>query len=137
MHADRAAGPARNLVFNVPRGDRQVAHDAGLAAAAPGAGLAIHREERATAETGLDGIQEWVIRRRRRAEPGTAARHWRACCFQDRQTRQTKRRGSSQQRLDRGHDRAEAHETPLASVSNRTGAEDHPDARRNSSSRVD
>src|SRR6267378_2814652 len=76
MHADRAAGPTSNLVLNVPGGDRQVANGAGLAAAAPGAGLAINREQRATAEAGSDGIQEWVLRLRRRAEQVIAARHW-------------------------------------------------------------
>jgi len=76
MHADRAVGTTSNLVLNVQVVDRQVANGAGLAAAAPGAGLTINREQRATPEAGSDGIQEWVIRLRRRAEQVAAARHW-------------------------------------------------------------
>src|ERR1700730_283278 len=75
MHADRAARPTRDLVLNFRAVDRQVANGAGLAAAPPGAGLTINRQQRATPEAGLDGIQEWVIRLRRRAEQMTAARY--------------------------------------------------------------
>src|SRR4029077_2503968 len=76
MHADRAARPTSNLVLNFRVVDRQVANGAGLAAAPPGAGLAINRQQRATPEAVSDGIHEWVIRLRHRAEQVTATRHW-------------------------------------------------------------